>query len=101
MKDCSKSLTSRKVDIRPKKELSCFPKIGRVKIFSPLTRPHSCMCIRIYIFCFKLKKHTYTHRNKEQKKLKKIEKQKKPKEEKEKENVVVVNNICGKSNGIQ
>ena len=84
--------------IRPKKSLVSGN--GRVKIFSSLTCPHSCMCIRIYIFCFKQKKK-HTHRNKKQKKLKKIEKQKKPKEEKEKENVAAVNNICGTSNGIQ
>ena len=85
-----------------KKIVVLFPEIGRVKISSSLTRPHSHMCIRIYIFCFKQKNHT--HRNKKQKKpkkkKKKIEKKKETKEEKEKENVVVVNNICGKSNGI-
>ena len=69
-------------------------------MFSLLTCPHGFMCIRIYIFCFKQKKKNIQTKTK-QKKLKKIEKQKKPKEEKEKENVFVVNNICGKSNGIQ
>ena len=49
-------------------------------------------------FLFQTKKDT--HRNKKQNKSK-TEKQKNPKEEKEKENVVVVNKICGKCNGIQ
>ena len=50
-------------------------------------------------FLFQTKKsHTQKQKTKETKK--KIEKKKETKEEKEKENVVVVNNICGKSNGI-
>ena len=48
------------------------------------------MCIRIY---FLLKKTT--------KKTEEKRKGKETKEEKEKENVVAVNSICGKSNGIQ
>ena len=52
-------------------------------------------------FLFQTKKsHTQKQKTKETKKKKKIEKKKETKEEKEKENVVVVNNICGKSNGI-
>ena len=53
-------------------------------------------------FLFQTKKsHTQKQKTKEtKKKKKKIEKKKETKEEKEKENVVVVNNICGKSNGI-
>ena len=52
-------------------------------------------------FLFQTKKsHTQKQKTKETKKKKKIEKRKETKEEKEKENVVVVNNICGKSNGI-
>ena len=61
--------------VRPKKKkVVLFPEIGRVKIFSSLTGPHSRMCIRIYIFCFK-QKNTHTE-TKKQKKLNKIEKQK-------------------------
>ena len=52
-------------------------------------------------FLFQTKKsHTQKQKTKETKKKKKIEKKKETKEEKEKENVFVVNNICGKSNGI-
>ena len=57
------------------------------------------LCASEYTF-FVLNKKNIQIKTK-QKKLKKIEKQKKPKEEKEKENVFVVNNIYGKSNGIQ
>ena len=57
------------LNVSPKtKKTSCLVSgIGRVKISSSLTRPHSRMCIRIYIFCFKHKNRT--HRNKKQKKL--------------------------------
>ena len=58
------------------------------------------LCVSEYTF-FVLNKKKNIQTKTKQKKLKKIEKQKKPKEEKEKENVFVVNNICGKSNGIQ
>ena len=44
--------------------------------------------LRIYIFGLNKKTHT-------------DKKQKETKEEREKENVIVVNNICGKSNGIR
>ena len=62
--------------------------------FSSLTCPHSRMRIRIYIFCFKKS----TNRNEKQKTTKEISKTKETKEEK---NVFVVNNTCGKSNGIR
>ena len=58
------------------------------------------MCIGIYIFCFNQKKHAQKKKQQKTKENRKT-KQKKPEEEKEKENVVIVNNICGKSNGIQ
>ena len=54
------------------------------------------MCIIIYIFCFK--ENTHKQNAKETKEKRKT---KETKEEKEKKNVVAVNNICGKSNGIR
>ena len=51
------------------------------------------------MFSVSNKKITHTE-TKNKRNQKKIEKKKETKEEKEKENVVVVNNICGKSNGI-
>ena len=53
------------------------------------------MCI---IICFLFKKHTERQKTKETKEKRKT---KETKEEKEKENVVAVNSICGKLNGIR
>ena len=77
------------------KKVVLFPEIGRVNIFSSLTRLRSRMCIRIYIFCFKPKKNTQKQKAEKTKESRKI---KETKEEMEKENFIVVNNICGKSN---
>ena len=51
------------------------------------------------IICFLFKKHTERQKAKETKEEKR--KTKETKEEKEKENVVAVNSICGKLNGIR
>ena len=57
------------------------------------------MSIRIYIFCFKKKKrHTHKQNAKETKEKRKV---KETKEQRENGNVVVLNSIRGKSNGIQ
>ena len=66
------------IAVRSKKsKVVLLPEFRQVKVFSWLTHPHSCMCIRIYIFCFKqTNKKKHTHRNKKQKKLRKIEKKK-------------------------
>ena len=50
------------------------------------------MCIGMYIFCLK---KPHKQKGKETK-----QENRKTKEEKEKGNIVVVNSICGKSNGI-
>ena len=83
-------------EARPK-NVVLFPVIGWMKNFSSLTRPHSRICIRTYIFLFQIKK---LHKQKA-KETNENRKTKEAKEEKEKENVVIVNNICGKSNEIQ
>ena len=62
------------------------------------------MCIRINIFCFKQTKNKKIKKNTEKQKAKETKENRKAKEtneEREKENVVVVNNICGKSNRIR
>ena len=78
-------------------KLSCFRKSARWKFFHHLPA-HIVECVSEYILFVSNKKK---HRIKKQKKLKKIEKQKEANEEKEKENIVVANNICGKSNRIR
>ena len=62
-----------KKGVRSKKAV-LFPKIGRVKFFLSLTRPHSQNCIRMYILCFTKKTHAHReiHTNKKEKKLKKL-----------------------------
>ena len=54
------------IAVRSKKsKVVLLPEFRQVKVFSWLTHPHSCMCIRIYIFCFKqTKKKTYTQKQK-------------------------------------
>ena len=60
------------------------------------------MCIRICIFCFKeTKKKKKTTEKQKAKETRENRKAKETNEEREKKNVVVVNNICGKSNRIR
>ena len=101
------------MDFRPKK--SCPVSENRQgEDFFITYRPHIQTCITIYIVCFKQKK-THTQKKKQkklkqtgqqkqkkkQKKLKQIGQQKKPKKKRRKKMLFVVNNICGKSNGIR
>ena len=58
------------------------------------------MCIRIYLL-FQTKNHTHNTQKQLAKQTKENGKTKETKDEREKENVVAVNNICGKSNGIR
>ena len=74
--------------VRPKK-IVFFPQIGRVKIFSSLTRPDSRMCIRIYIFRFKQKKQTHTNKQKA-KETKEIKKQKNSKKKRRKKMLLAI-----------
>ena len=85
---------------RAKKKVVLFLEIDRVKIFSSLTCLHSQMCIRIYLL-FQTKNHTHNTQKQLAKQTKENGKTKETKDEREKENVVAVNNICGKSNGIR
>ena len=99
------SLLYKKIDFllnvsRAKKKVVLFLEIDRVKIFSSPTCLHSRMCIRIYLL-FQTKKHTQNTKKQLAKETKENRKTKETKDEREKENVVAVNNICGKSNGIR
>ena len=58
------------------------------------------MCIRIYTFVSNKKDSPHEQKQKA-KETKENRKTKETNKEREKENVAVVNNICGKSNGIR
>ena len=58
------------------------------------------MCIRIYTFVSNKKSPPHIKKQKA-KETKENRKTKETNKEREKENVAVVNNICGKSNGIR
>ena len=58
------------------KKVVLFPAINRVKIFLPITRWHSRMCIRIYIFNFR-KQETKTIKKQESKKAKETKEEEK------------------------
>ena len=79
--------------IRLKKEF-CFWRLVALKFFD-----HLPARIVEYVFEYKFLVSKKTHRQAKNKLKKKKRKTKETKAEKEKENVVVVNSICGKSNG--
>ena len=88
------------MSVGPKRKLSCFLKSTGLKFFHHLP---ACIveCVSEYTFCFRQKKHTHNTQKQLAKETKENRKTKETKDEREKENVVTVNNICGKSNGIR
>ena len=90
------------LNFRPKKKLSCFRKSAGWKFFHYLPA-RIVACVSEYIFFVSnKKKNTRTHTQKQKApETKEHRKTIETKKEKEKENVVIVNNICGKSNGMR
>ena len=89
------------LNFRPKKKLSCFRKSAGWKFFHYLPA-RIVACVSEYIFFVSNKKKTHAHTQKQKApETKEHRKTIETKKEKEKENVVVVNNICGKSNGMR